>query len=419
MQGPVGVIGQGYVGLPMALALIDSGECAVGFETDAERLALLCSGRSYIDDVPDAALRDALATGRFRPSDHEPDLEACGQYLICVPTPLDRNTPDLRAVLAAAETVGRLLRPGDIVVLVSTTYVGTTGGVLRKTLENTSGLSADRDFVLGYSPERIDPGNERYRVRNTPRLVSAIGEAALLRVTEFMASFVEHVHPVPSPEIAELAKLIENTFRFVNIALLNEISVYAAAIGVDIWAAVSAAATKPYGFMPFWPGPGVGGHCLPVDSMYLAWGARHTAGTPLRIVELSRDVNESMAAHVVDRVNRGLTRRGLGHRARIVVVGMTYKRNVSDLRGTPALPVIRQFLEAGHDVMVYDPLASSTPAELAARWLAELSAQDVSAADAVVVLADHDVIDWPMLKDSAGYIFDAHGRLEGLMVERL
>ncbi|MEY2400567.1 MAG: UDP-N-acetyl-D-glucosamine dehydrogenase, partial [Ilumatobacteraceae bacterium] len=327
------VVGQGYVGLPLAMAAVAAGFDVVGFDLDVDRIKNLADGTSFTADVPDAELRAALATGRYAATD-QPD--ACANFdiaVITVPTPLREGDPDLTYIAAAARTLSGHLRPGATVVLESTTYPGTTEDLVVPLLESGSGLQSGKDFSVGYSPERIDPGNDAWKFHNTPKVVSGIDASSQTKVAEFYGSIVETVVPVATTQVAELSKLLENTFRHVNIALINELAVFAAELDIDIWAAIDAAATKPFGYMKFTPGPGVGGHCLPIDPSYLSWTVRRRIGRPFRFVELANDVNEHMPHYVVERVRAALNRQGIApSRSRLLLLGMSYKRNTNDTR---------------------------------------------------------------------------------------
>ena len=325
------VLGQGYVGLPLAIRAAEVGFDVVGFDVDVRRIERLRCGDSYIEDVSSEALRSALDSGGYRPSADPAHLDGFDVAIISVPTPLRHGAPELGFVTAAAELVGARVRPGTCVILESTTYPGTTDEVVVPCLERGSGLRAGVDFSVGYSPERIDPSNPRWNLRNTPKIVSGIDERSLERVDEFFRQIVDTTVRVPGVKEAELAKLLENTFRHVNIALVNELAVFADELGIDIWSVIDAAATKPFGFMRFTPGPGVGGHCLPIDPSYLSWEVRRSLGRAFRFVELANDVNDHMPDYVVHRISRRLNDAARSIRgACLVVVGLAYKPNSGD-----------------------------------------------------------------------------------------
>ena len=413
------VVGQGYVGLPLALRAVEVGYRVVGFDTDEQRIKRLAAGESYVEDVPGAQLAAALSTGRYRPTIEERSCAGFDIGVITVPTPLQDGTPDLSFVKSAGHTLGAHLRPGGCVILESTTYPGTTEELLRPILEERSGLVAGVDFHLGYSPERIDPGNRTWSLLNTPKVVSGVNPTSLDAVQEFYGTIVERTVPVSGTGEAELVKLIENTFRHVNVALVNELAMFAGDLGIDIWEALDAAETKPFGFMRFNPGPGVGGHCLPVDPSYLAWHVKRRVGTPFRFVELANDVNDHMPEYVVRRLTLALNQQGKSVAGRrILVLGLAYKPNTGDARGSPALVVAERLLALGAQVRAVDPLVDADWIEQRA-LLVELTSEEVDAADAVVILTDHSCFDFAMVAERAGYVLDTRHRLQGPNVEHL
>jgi nucleotide sugar dehydrogenase len=413
------VVGQGYVGLPLAMAAVTAGFDVVGFDLDVDRTKNLADGTSFTADVPDEELHRALATGRYTATDR---ADACAGFdiaVITVPTPLREGDPDLSYIAAAASTLAAHLRRGSTVVLESTTYPGTTVELMVPLLEAGSGLRAGADFAVGYSPERIDPGNATWKFGNTPKVVSGIDQASLDKVAAFYGSIVDRVVAVASTQVAELAKLLENTFRHVNIALINELAIFAAELDIDIWAAIDAAATKPFGYMKFTPGPGVGGHCLPIDPSYLSWTVRRRVGRPFRFVELANDVNEHMPHYVVDRVRAALNRQGIAvSRSRLLLLGMSYKRNTNDTRESPARTVSRLLVADGADVHAVDQFAT-LDAFGGGVTRAELTVDEVRAADLVVVLTDHDDVDYDMVADEASAVLDTRHRMSGTNVEHL
>jgi UDP-N-acetyl-D-glucosamine dehydrogenase len=339
--------------------------------------------------------------------------------VISVPTPLREGAPDLSYIEAASRSLGGHLRAGACVVLESTTYPGTTEELVGPLLEAASGLVAGSDFALGYSPERIDPGNPTWHFENTPKVVSGIDAASLRAVQGFYDTLVEETVPVSTPKEAELTKLLENTFRHVNIALVNELAVFAHALGIDIWEAVDAASTKPFGYMRFTPGPGVGGHCLPIDPSYLSWRVRRSLGETFRFVELANDVNDHMPGYVVGRLVEGLNERSLAVKGRrILLLGLAYKRNTGDARESPSRPIARRLLELGADVVAVDPHVDDAlvPAGVAKVALTE---DEVRRADAVVVLVDHDEFDTELVAACAAYVLDTRHCLDGPTVEHL
>jgi len=413
----IAVVGQGYVGLPLAMRAVEVGYHVVGYELDEARAKRLASAESYVDDVADDVLAGALASGRYTPSSDPSALEGFDVAVITVPTPLTDGNPDLSHIDDAARTLAGYLRQGATVVLESTTYPGTTEELVAPILE-ASGLSSGNDFFLGYSPERIDPGNPEWNLVNTPKIVSGVNEASLTAVQSFYDSLVDRTVPVASPREAELTKLLENTFRHVNVALVNELAMFASDLGIDIWAAIGAASTKPFGFMPFTPGPGVGGHCLPIDPSYLSWRVRRRLGLPFRFVELANDINDHMPDYVVRRLVLALNRRRLAlNGARILLLGLAYKPNTSDARESPALVVADRLLAFGAEVRAADPHVSE---DVDARIVrVEAIAEELAAADAVVLLTDHDSFDLNAVVSSSRYVLDTRHRLAGAAVEYL
>ncbi|GAA0374225.1 nucleotide sugar dehydrogenase [Microbispora corallina] len=413
------VVGQGYVGLPLAVRAVQAGFRVVGVDVDEWRVKRLNAGESYVEDVTDEALAAAHRTGRYLASADVADAAGFDVCVITVPTPLREGVPDLSHIGSAGRSIAPFLRPGATVVLESTTYPGTTEEYLRPILEEGSGLSAPGDFFLGYSPERIDPGNPRWRLENTPKVVSGVDEASLARVRAFYEAVVEQVVPVSAPQVAELCKLLENTFRHVNIALVNELSVFARQLGIDVWEAIDAASTKPFGYMRFTPGPGVGGHCLPIDPSYLSWKVKRTLGHNFRFVELANDVNDHMPAHVVGRLTLALNdRRRAVNGSRVLLLGLSYKKNAGDCRESPALDVARRLRRLGADVRAADPHVdlALVPEGVA---LAEPSRAELAAADAVVILTDHDSFDYGLVQRESAFVFDTRNRCRGPNVERL
>ena len=399
-------MGQGYVGLPVAMRAVGQGYSVVGFDVDEIRVKRLNAGESYVEDVPDQVLQDALATGRYRATTLERDCAGFDFAVITVPTPLREGVPDLSYIEASARTLGRYLRPGATVVLESTTYPGTTEELVKPVLEEMSGLVAGPDFHLGYSPERIDPGNPAWGFVNTPKVVSGIDEASLAAVDGFYASLVERTVPVAGPKEAELTKLLENTFRHVNVALVNELAMFAGDLGIDVWSAIDAASTKPFGYMRFTPGPGVGGHCLPIDPSYLSWRVRRSLGHTFRFVELANDVNDHMPDYVIRRLTYGLNRRRKPlNGSRIVILGLAYKRNTSDCRESPSLVVAERLIALGADVRAVDTHVSlaNLPSGIE---LASLTAEELRRADAVVMLTDHSDFDLDLVVAHAAYVLD-------------
>ncbi|MBN6190638.1 nucleotide sugar dehydrogenase [Aneurinibacillus sp. BA2021] len=420
---PVVVIGQGYVGLPLAMRAVEVGYTVVGLDLDRVRIDALGDGRSFVEDISDATVRAALDSGRYRASADYDTARDFGVAVITVPTPLKETLPDLSFIESAAASLAPFVTPGATVVLESTTYPGTTEELMVPLLEKGSGLTAGTDFFVGYSPERIDPGNPRWNFVNTPKVVSGIDADSLAHVDAFYSSLVERTVPVSTPKEAELTKLLENTFRHVNIALVNELAVFADELDVNVWESIDAAATKPFGFMKFTPGPGVGGHCLPVDPSYLSWQVRRTLGKSFRFVELANDVNENMPAYVVQRVIELLNadRKALNG-STVLLAGVAYKKNSGDSRESPALRIIQLLADFGATVLAADPhvVEAQWPRTAERR---ELTAETVAEADLVILVTDHDRFDFELLERQAEAgavtVFDTRNRLGNPSVHRL
>jgi UDP-N-acetyl-D-glucosamine dehydrogenase len=406
----VAVVGLGYAGLPMALALAEAGFATIGLDQDAAKLARLAAGESGMRHVGPQTLGDALQSQRFTVSGAWALLADADAVLICVPTPLGRDRqPDLSAVEAATRSLAWQLRPGQLVILESTTWPGTTREVVQPILEST-GLRCGEDFFLAYSPEREDPGNTDFRTAGIPRVVGGADANALHLAETLYGAVVERIVPVGSLEAAEAVKLTENAFRAVNIALANELKLTFGAMGVDVWEVVAAAASKPFGYMPFWPGPGVGGHCIPVDPLYLAWKAR-AAGVPARFVELAGEINADMPFHVVTALAAALRARlGRGIAgSRILVLGAAYKSGIEDVRESPALRLIELIEAQGGAAPYHDPLVPELPglpehAPLAGRR--SLPWAEALGCDAALIVTDHDGVDYAGLCAAMPLVLD-------------
>lgn len=414
------VMGQGYVGLPLAVRGAEVGYRVTGFDVDTERVRRLRAGDSPVEDITDDRLAAVAGSGAYVATDDPSALAGFDVAVISVPTPLRDGAPDLRFIESAAAILGPHVRPGCCVVLESTTYPGTTEELVGPLLATASGLRPGVDFHLGYSPERIDPGNVTWRLENTPKVVSGVDAASLVAVQGFYDRIVDTTVPVRSPREAELTKLLENTFRHVNIALVNELAIFAHQLGIDVWEAIDAASTKPFGYLRFTPGPGVGGHCLPIDPSYLSWQVKRSLGETFRFVELANDVNEHMPAYVVQRLVEALNARELPVRARrVLLLGLAYKRNTGDARETPSEPIARRLVQLGADVHAADPhvRADHVPDGVT---LVELTADELAAADAVVVLVDHDAFDPQLVVTHSRYVLDCRRFLPAAAhVERL
>jgi UDP-N-acetyl-D-glucosamine dehydrogenase len=414
------VVGLGYVGLPLAVRAAQVGHHVVGFDVDDRRVKSLAAGESYIEDVPSVDLRALLDAGTFHAS---AEARACGGFdvaLIAVPTPLHEGLPDLSYTEGAARTLARYLRPGATIVVESTTYPGTTEELVAPLLEDGSGLIAGTDFHLGYSPERIDPGNATWTLVTTPKIVSGIDEASCHAVQAFYDTIVETTVRVESPRTAELAKLLENTFRHVNIALVNEIAMFAHGLGIDVWEAIDAASTKPFGFMRFSPGPGVGGHCLPIDPSYLSWRVERALGQSFRFVELANDINGHMPDYVVRRITAALNdRRKPVNGSRVLLLGLAYKKNTGDARESPAVRAAQLLTAMGAEVSGADPhVVESTPVDGILRRV-DVTPEELAAADIVVLMTDHDAFRVEEITCHAALVLDCRRRLSGPQVELL
>ena len=407
----VAVVGQGYVGLVVAMRASEADFDVVGFEIDARRAALLASGDSYIEDIDDGVLGAALERG-YLPTADPGDLAGFDVAVISVPTPLDDGLPDLSFVESASRLLAEHLRPDTLVILESTTYPGTTEELVRPLLEAGSGLRAGTDFLLGYSPERIDPGNPQFSLHNTPKVVAGIDESSLAAVETFFGAFVDKVVPVSGTGEAELTKVIENTFRHVNIALVNEIAMFAYDLGIDAMEAIDAAATKPFGFMRFTPGPGVGGHCLPIDPSYLSWRVKQHLGENFRFIELANDINAHMPHYVVRRLQAMLNRdRKAVNGSRILVLGLAYKPDVGDAREAPSLPIVEQLRSLGAEIVTVDPFVDATVVNGDLALQRELTADVLDGADAAVLVTDHAEFDLDLLVRSGVPVLDTRGAI--------
>ncbi|ESW88970.1 UDP-N-acetyl-D-glucosamine dehydrogenase [Mesorhizobium sp. LSJC280B00] len=416
----VGVIGLGYVGLPLAVAIARAGFPVSGFDIEGQKVESLNNGQSYIEAVTSTALAGQVASGRFRATADFAELAVCDVIIICVPTPLTKHRePDLSFVRNTAGNIAKHLRLGQLIVLESTTYPGTTDDVIKPILEKT-GLQSRTDFFLGFSPEREDPGNRSFEVATIPKVVAGDGIEAATLVQAFYQGVVKTVVPVSTTATAEAVKLTENIFRSVNIALVNELKVVLGAMGIDIWEVIEAAKTKPFGYMPFYPGPGLGGHCVPIDPFYLTWKAREYE-LPTRFIELAAEINTAMPRHVVDELAKALDRRcGKAlSRSRILIIGLAYKKNVPDIRESPSLRLIELIEEWGGKAEFHDPHVAEIPGTrehmaIKGRRSVELTEVALKDFDAVVVATDHDAIDYQAIADHALLIVDTRnifGRL--------
>ncbi|MGY2050611.1 nucleotide sugar dehydrogenase [Methylobacterium sp. JK268] len=407
----IGIVGLGYVGLPLALAALRAGFPVLGFDIDGQRVAALNRGEGAFHHIPGEALAEAVGAGRFAATGDMARLAETDAVLICVPTPLTRHRePDLSFVEATARAIAAALRPGQLVVLESTTYPGTTAEVLRPILE-AGGLAVGRDVFLAYSPEREDPGNATFSTAQIPKVVGADDPASRRLATTLYDALTVATVPVSSAAAAEAVKLTENIFRSVNIALVNELKLVYDAMGIDVWEVIEAASTKPFGFMPFHPGPGLGGHCIPIDPFYLSWKAREF-DVPARFIELAGEVNTRMPYHVVERLAAAVDRTGRPFSgARILVLGLAYKRNIDDTRESPSLRLMRLIEARGAAALYHDPLVPVLPPtrehpDLAGRRSQPLDAGTLGSVDAVLIATDHDGVDYALVAERARLVVD-------------
>ena len=411
----VGVVGLGYVGLPLAVAFAEAGDDVVALDVDPLKVSAVAAGDSYIEDIPSDRLRAVLA--KIRSTYRYADLAKADAVIICVPTPLTENRePDLGPLDAAAKSLAQVLQPGQLIVLESTTYPGTTRERVMPLLES-SGLRVGTDINLAFSPERVDPGRTDYSLRNTPKVVGGITPACLDRADELYSRVCDHIVRVSTPEAAELTKLLENIFRSVNIALVNELAVLAERMGIDIWEVVDAAATKPYGFMRFEPGPGMGGHCLPVDPFYLTWRAREFHMST-EFIELAGKINQYMPYHCAERVEQALNDVSKPVKgSRILILGASYKGGVGDIRESPALRIIEVLAGRGGIVSYHDEYVPSLP--MLGLESVPLDDDAVAAADAVVLVTAHPRIDHTSIAARSALFVDLRGVTRGMRVENL
>ena len=410
----VGIVGLGYVGLPLAVEFARAGFRVTGVEAGAARLKQLNRGKSYIEDVPDSEIARLRKSGLFRAMPDGRELGRCDAVIICVQTPLRKSKePDLSNVAAACQAVAKTLRRGQLIVLESTTYPGTTDEIVRPALEK-SGLKAGRDFHLAFSPERVDPGNEMWNIVNTPKVIGGWDPASTKLAADLYSKIVKRVVPVSSAKTAELVKLLENTFRAVNIALVNEIAQICDKLGLDVWEVVAAAATKPFGFMPFWPGPGIGGHCIPKDPQLLTWKMKSLNFEP-RFIGLATTINGAMPEYAVARIARALNRLGLAVKgSRVLILGVAYKPGVSDCRESPALDVMHLLAQDGAKVEYCDAFVPRAEAGGRSWRRRTLTDAIVKSADLVVILTAHPGVDYARVCRLARSVFDARNATSGL-----
>ncbi len=403
------IVGQGYVGLPLAIETARAGYTTTGLDLDPEVVARLSMGISHIDDISDDELYAALGRG-YRASAETAVLAEAGVIVICVPTPLSADgSPDMTAVQHAVDDIARFAKPGVLVILESTTYPGTTDYLVRPVLE-ASGWQIDRDFFLAFSPERIDPGNQEYTIRNTPKVVGGVTAESTRLASQFYQAFVDTVVSVKGAKEAESAKLLENTYRHVNIALVNEMVRFCRELDIDLWEVISAASTKPFGFQPFYPGPGVGGHCIPIDPNYLSYEVKRRLGRPFRFVELAQEINEGMPRYVVNRLQDALNDVGKPVRgSRVLILGVAYKPNIADQRESPAKPIATLLARKGANLMFHDPRVAAWSIDGVAIPRVDDLETAISRTDAVLLLQAHREYDVDELVKRSQLFFDTRG----------
>ena len=423
----IAIMGMGYVGFPLAIAAHTQGFRVIGYDVDQTKIDALSAGTSYIKGIDASFVQKMNADGRFVATSNPADLAKADALLMCVPTPLNKyREPDMSYVVSTTETIASILRAGQLVVLESTTYHATTEELLKPMLEK-SGLVCGRDFYLAYSPEREDPGNGFYSTHTIPKVVGADDDASRALAMALYSNIVSKAVPVSTAATAEAVKLTENIFRSVNIALVNELKIVFDKMGIDVWEVINAAATKPFGFMPFYPGPGVGGHCIPIDPFYLTWKSREY-GMPTRFIELAGEINAAMPDYVISKLREGLdkaARKGLNG-SRILILGIAYKKNVDDMRESPALFLFEKLLAHGALTDYHDPIITSIHrmrehATLAGRNSIAFTAENIASYDAVVICTEHAGVDYPLLVKHAKLIVDtrnaiAHQGLSGAQV---
>lgn len=415
----IGVVGLGYVGLPLTLAICTKDFRALGFDIDDSKIDNLNRGRSYIENIHNDKIAPFVKSGQMIPTSDFSRLGEADAILMCVPTPLNRNRePDMTYIIETSRAIARTLRPGQLIVLESTTYPGTTADLVRPILEEASGLKSGRDFFLAFSPEREDPGNAKYHTAIIPKVIGGDGEAALKLAKTMYDQFMASTVTVSSSQTAEAVKLTENIFRSVNIALVNELKVIYDAMGIDIWEVIEAAKTKPFGYMPFYPGPGLGGHCIPIDPFYLTWKAReHNIST--KFIELAGEINVAMPRYVVGKLAEALDTRFARplNGAKILLLGMAYKKNVADVRESPGFAIMELLKKRKADVHFHDPHVDTIPhtrehADFTGMQSVPLGAASIASYDAVVIVTDHDNVDYTMVADAARLVVDTRNRLQ-------
>ncbi|MEJ2012198.1 MAG: nucleotide sugar dehydrogenase [Anaerolineales bacterium] len=417
-QGQIGVIGLGYVGLPLVMALTEAGFEVIGLDADPEKVAMLQAGKSYVEDVPSEAIDRTVKNGKLKPTTDYKDLSQVDGVSICVPTPLRKTgDPDLSYIVAVSKALVPVLHAGMVVILESTTYPGTTRELVQPELEST-GLKVGEDIFLAFSPERVDPGRTDWTTVNTPKVIGGITPACTAVAAAMYGAAMENIVSVSSTEVAEMTKLLENTFRAVNIGLVNELALMCERLGIDTWEVIDAAASKPFGFMRFTPGPGLGGHCIPIDPLYLSWKLKSVKYNA-RFIELASEINTNMPRYVVGRVQDLLNTIGRSIRgAKILVLGAAYKPDVSDTRESPALDVIGLLEEKGAEVDYFDPFVEELQGDDWSKTSVPDLKKALKRADCVVLVTDHEQFDYPMIADTAALIFDTRNAFRSRGLDR-
>lgn len=413
-RSKIGIIGLGYVGLPLALTFVKSGFKVYGIDIDRDRVLKLGKGISYILDVSSSEIKEAIESRKFAVTNDFGNIRQLDAVIICVPTPLYKTKePDVSYIVSAVENIKRYMKRGQIIVLESTTYPGTTEEVMLPVLES-GGLKEGRDFYLAFSPERIDPGNAKYDTKNTPKIIGGISEKSTKIAKLLYEQAIDNVIPVSSSKVAEMVKLLENTFRIVNIGLVNELMLMCDKMGIDVWEVIDAAKTKPYGFMPFYPGPGVGGHCIPIDPIYLSWKAR-MQGFEARFIDLASYVNSEMPEYVVNKITDALNCKKKSLRcSKILIIGVAYKKDVKDLRESPALEIIEMLVKKGAVVSYYDPYLTYLKIHNINLKGSKLDKETLRDSDCVAIVTDHSNVDYKFIAENSDIVVDTRNVFKGM-----
>lgn len=410
----IAVIGQGYVGLPLSLLFLSKGFTVYGVDKDLGKIKALLQAKSYLPDVTDEELSQSMETNRYHPTDEMSCISSADAIIICVPTPLNsEHAPDLTILEQAVADISRYLQKGQLVILESSTYPGTTREIIKPALEQGSGLAAGIDFHIGYSPERIDPGNEHFKVEQITKVISGLTPECLKLGEELYGKVFESVVSVSSPEVAEFTKLLENAHRLVNISFINELATICDEMNIDIWEVIGAAKTKPFGFTPYYPGPGIGGHCIPVDPLYLQWKAQRS-GLTSKFIEIADEVNRKAPHYVAARIQALLHQHQAPEQASLLIYGVAYKRDINDVRESPALDLISLLAQSGHLVSYHDPYIEEIEAGGQTYQSVELDEETLKQAHCVIIVTDHSVIPIEQIAAHAQMIFDTRNVTEKL-----